>query len=88
MNRRRIGVYEPLAHMPWGAVHGVGAGLFGLAVPFVLIILANFFAPAWALALPGAICVLIGGLLMCGSVMLAGNESACRPQDYFRFARG
>ncbi|MEJ2435619.1 MAG: polysulfide reductase NrfD [Pseudolabrys sp.] len=85
---RRIGVYEPLQERPWGAVHGAGAGLFGLAVPFVLFILANFFTPAWAFALPAAICVLIGGLLMYGSVMLAGNESARRPQDYFRFAQG
>ncbi len=85
---RGIGVNGPLEEMPWGPVHIVGVELFGAVVPFVLFILADFFAPAWPFSLAASICLLIGGLIMRGTILLAGNELARRPQDYFRFAQG
>ena len=85
---RGIGINGPLEELPWGPVHIVGVELFGAVIPFVLFILADFFAPAWPFSLAASICLLIGGILMRGTILLAGNELARRPQDYFRFAQG
>ncbi|MGH6681495.1 MAG: hypothetical protein ACREDL_21770 [Bradyrhizobium sp.] len=60
--------------------------LCGAVIPFVLFMLANFFGP-FVFLLPASILTLIGGFLMRGVIMFAGNESARRPQDYFRFAK-
>jgi formate-dependent nitrite reductase membrane component NrfD len=85
--RNAIGVNGPLQEMPWGPVYFVGVLLIGIAVPIVLYILANTAAGlSEALSLVASLCVLAGGLLMRGVVLLAGNESARRPTDYFRFA--
>jgi hypothetical protein len=84
---RNRGVDQPLRANPWGPVHLVGVQLAGTVLPIVLYVLADV-NPAWALAatVVASLCVLGGGLLMRGSVMLAGNLSAGRPEDYFRFA--
>jgi formate-dependent nitrite reductase membrane component NrfD len=82
----RMGEGSALLDLPWGPVHVLGVDLLGAVVPFVLFIVANFFVPIWAFALPASICALIGGLLMRGTVLLAGNKSACSPEEYFRFA--
>jgi hypothetical protein len=81
------GVIRPLRKLPWSAVHLIGAQVFGVAVPIVLFIL-GILAGAGAITffLLASLCVLGGGLLMRGTVVLAGNESARRPADYFRFA--
>jgi protein NrfD len=81
------GVISPLRKLPWGAVHLIGAQVFGVGVPIVLFILGVLAGPgAITLFLLASLCVLAGGLLMRGTIVLAGNESARRPVDYFRFA--
>ncbi len=84
---RRLGIAGPLQERPWGPLYFGGVQIAGVAVPFALFILANFFGPPVWFALPASALVLAGGLLMRGVIMLAGNESARRPEDYFRFAR-
>lgn len=85
---RTRGVARPLEEYPWGALHLFGVQLIGRIVPIVLY-LVSAFANVGTLVLPivASLCVLAGDLLMRGSIMLAGNESAKRPQDYFRFAQ-
>lgn len=84
---RRIGIDGPLRTMPWGPLYFGGVQIAGAAVPFALYILANFFGPPVWFALPASILVLAGGVLMRGVIMLAGNESARRPRDYFRLSQ-
>ncbi|HEY7663809.1 MAG TPA: NrfD/PsrC family molybdoenzyme membrane anchor subunit [Xanthobacteraceae bacterium] len=87
--RRRRGVNGPLQDATWGPAYIVGVLMFGLCAPLVLYALANFYAgPAQAMAIAASVCVLAGGLLMRGVILLAGNDSAKRPRDYFRFAAG
>jgi formate-dependent nitrite reductase membrane component NrfD len=84
---RNVGVGGPLHGIPWGPVHLIGVQLLGVLVPIGLFIWQNF-SPEFGLTLPvvAAVCVLAGGLLMRGVILFAGNESARRPRDYFRFA--
>jgi hypothetical protein len=84
---RDRGVDYPLRANPWGPVHQVGVQLAGTMLPIVLYVLAGV-DPASALdaTVAASLCVFGGGLLMRGSVMLAGNLSARRPEDYFHFA--
>jgi hypothetical protein len=81
---RRIGVHDPIEKAPWGPLHVFGVLICGTALPFALVLLGNFFAPG-AFLLSASILILLGGFLMRGTIMLAGNESARRPRDYFRF---
>jgi protein NrfD len=85
---RRIGVNGPLQERPLGPIYLVGVQGTGIVISFALFILGNFIAPHLAFALPASVIVLAGGFLMRGLIMLAGNESARRPVDYFRFAQG
>jgi hypothetical protein len=81
------GVDHPLRANPWGPVHLVGVQLAGAALPIALYVLADVNpASTVAATIAASLCVLVGGLLMRGSIMLAGNLSAGRPEDYFRFA--
>lgn len=80
------GVVGPLRKLPWGAVHILGVQIAGLAVPIALYILGNIIGSAFAYFLAASLCVLGGSLLMRGTLLEAGNESATRPLDYFRFA--
>jgi hypothetical protein len=84
---RGRGVDHPLRTNPWGPVHLIGVQLAGTVLPIALYLLADL-NPASTLAatIAASLCVLAGGLLMRGSIMLAGNLSARRPEDYFRFA--
>jgi protein NrfD len=84
---RRKSVSQPLESLPWGPVHLVGVLLVGLLVPIVLFAVTDIVGASDGL-LPGvaSACVLIGGLLMRGTILLAGNRSALRPRDYFRLA--
>lgn len=82
---RAKGVLGPLRRLPWGAVHLLGVQIFGNAIPIALFILGDSGAGS-VLFLVASACVLAGGLLMRGTLFLAGNESARLPQDYFRFA--
>jgi protein NrfD len=79
------GVLGPLRKLPWGAVHLLGAQILGEAVPIALFILGDIGPDSGVLFLVASACTLAGGLLMRGSLFFAGNESAQRPQDYFRF---
>jgi hypothetical protein len=83
---RRIGAYGPLEGTSWGLMHILAVLFCGVVIAFALFILANFIGP-FVLLLPASILTLIGGFLMRGVIMFAGNESARRPRDYFRFAR-
>lgn len=86
--RRRLGVNGPLQETPWGPIYIIGVLAFGNVTPLVLYVLINLYGDSTAiLALAASVCVLCGGFLMRGAVLLAGNESARRPQDYFRFTQ-
>jgi Polysulphide reductase, NrfD len=80
------GVAGPLVKPPWGAVHILGAEIGGVAAPIALFILGLMLGPAFGFFLAASLCVLAGSLLMRGTLFEAGNESAKRPLDYFRFA--
>jgi formate-dependent nitrite reductase membrane component NrfD len=80
------GVAQPLRVWPWGPA--LLAGQFaGAVVPLALYQLAET-DPVWSLpaTVIASLCVLGGGLLLRGVILLAGNASAGRPEDYFRWA--
>ena len=80
-------VDQPLRASPWGPIHRVGVQLVGTLLPIALYILADVIpTSAPTLTATASLCVLAGGLLMRGSIVHAGNLSASRPEDYFRFA--
>jgi MFS family permease len=80
-------VGHPLRASPWGPIHRVGVQLAGTLLPIALYILADVIpTSALALTVAASLCALAGGLLMRGSIVHAGNLSASRPEDYFRFA--
>ena len=84
---RDLGINAPLQHMPWGPVYWIGVELLGVIFPIALFIWQHFDPDhGWSLPVVAAVCVLAGGLLMRGVILIAGNESALRPRDYFRFA--
>lgn len=80
------GVNGPLRDLPWGPVHLIGVQLCGDALPIALYVWASIDNSALA-ALIASLCALGGGFLMRGLMFMAGNESARRPRDYFRFAQ-
>jgi protein NrfD len=81
------GVDQPLRAAFLGLALLLGVQFAGAALPIALYLLAEA-NPAWAAAatIAASLCVLGSGLLMRGVVMMAGNLSAARPEDYFRFA--
>lgn len=81
------GVASPLFSLPWGAVHLVGVQVAGTALPIALYVLGNTAHRFELFLLFASLCTLGGGILMRGTLLLAGNESARRAGDYFRFAR-
>jgi hypothetical protein len=84
---RRAGVDAPLRHAPWAPIHLIGVELIGVLGPAILFLTNGVVAAPGAIVPFGAaVCALAGGLLMRGVILLAGNESARRPQDYLRFA--
>lgn len=80
------GVIGPLGKWPWGVVHLLGVEIAGVVAPIVLYILGIVIGSSFAFFLAASLCVLGGSLLMRGTMLEAGNESAARPLDYFRFA--
>lgn len=85
---RKAGLDAPLRHAPWGPVHAIGVQLIGTALPIALYALAIWGGGAAdGLSAIASALALAGGVLMRGTILLAGNESARRPQDYFRFTR-
>jgi hypothetical protein len=84
----RLQIDGPLRQGLWPQLALGGVGVLGIVLPILLYILANFAGTAMgAPAVLASLLALAGGLLMRGVVLLCGNESATRPQDYFRFAR-
>jgi Polysulphide reductase, NrfD len=85
---RRKGINGPLRDPPLGPLHSIGIQFCGEIVPIALYLMADLSVGRPAiLLLIASLLVLGGGVLMRGLMFLAGNESARRPQDYFRFAR-
>jgi len=84
---RTRGVAGPIEEYPWGVLHLFGVQLTGRLVPIVLY-LVSALGNAGTVILPllASFCVLAGDLLMRAGIMHAGNQSARRPQDYFRYA--
>lgn len=85
---REEGVAGPLEEAPWRAVHRVGALAVGAAVPMAcysasLVLRQN----SRRLSLLASLAVLAGGMMMRAAILRAGNRSAQRPEDYFRFTR-
>jgi hypothetical protein len=81
------GVDQPLRATPWGPALLIGVRFVGAGLPTALYLLAEANpARAVGATIIASLCVLAGGLLMRGVIMLAGNLSAGRPEDYFRFA--
>jgi hypothetical protein len=85
---RSKGVSSTLREPRYIMLDWVGARLIGIVSPLVLYLINDFSdLHTVLLACLASICVLAGGLLMRGGVLLTGNESARRPIDYFRFAQ-
>ncbi len=85
---RSMGLDGPLKSRPWGPTHRFGVQLLGAALPGALFLYDLLHGSgAGPAALLAALLVLGGGTLMRGVILKAGNESARRPEDYFRFAR-
>lgn len=83
----RAGLTGLLREHPWGLLHLAGVQVAGLALPIALFVFGNLSNNGYGLyLLIGSLCTLAGGILMRGTVLLAGNRSAERPIDYFRFA--
>lgn len=82
----RAGVAGPIQTGKIGALNTGGAKVLGMAVPLAahgLGRVADGRARTW-LPWLASVAVLAGGAAMRHSVLLAGNESAGRPQDAFR----
>lgn len=68
-----------------GLLHLIGAQLLGSALPLALYA-ASLLAFPEKLMLLASACALLGGYVMRAAILLAGNASALRPEDYFRLA--
>ncbi|MBV9538410.1 MAG: polysulfide reductase NrfD [Acidisphaera sp.] len=70
------------------AVERLGADAVGVALPVALKLAAGMIGPRGApLSSLGSLAILAGTLTLRVGVMAAGDESARRPQDSFRFAQ-
>ena len=85
---REVGVEAPLESGTWGAVDKGGALALGVALPLACfafnLVRGRRSRGASAAA---ALAVLAGGMMMRHAILEAGNDSANRPRDYFRFTR-
>lgn len=81
----RAGVAEPIQTGKIGAMNKGGAKALGIAVPLVAHGIGRAVGGRAGRLLPplASIAVLAGSALMRQSVLLAGNEGACRPHDAF-----
>ena len=85
---RAKGVHSPLSEPRFILLNLIGADLFGVFIPLCLFVISGVFAVASApLTWLASALVLGGGVLMRGGTLLAGNELALRPRDYFRFTQ-
>jgi formate-dependent nitrite reductase membrane component NrfD len=82
----RARVAGPLREAPWGALHLVAVGLLGDALAIALFLLGAALHGSGVYFLVASLLALAGSFIMRATILLAGNESAQRPRDYFRFA--
>lgn len=83
---REKGVDAPLRETPWGAAHRLGAEGAGAVVPLACYAAGRLGGRRSAgLAIAAAVGILAGGAIMRFAVLYAGNASARRAPDYFRF---
>jgi formate-dependent nitrite reductase membrane component NrfD len=80
------GVAGPLLQPPWAPLYFGGAIFVGALAPIGVFIAADLIEPNAILRFAAGSSVLFGGLMMRFVVLEAGNESARRPRDYFRWA--
>ncbi len=80
------GLAGPLRELPLGPVYLGGVIFIGVLVPLGLFIAADLIEPHAVLRFAASSCLLVGGLLMRSVILEAGNKSARRPRDYFRWA--
>jgi formate-dependent nitrite reductase membrane component NrfD len=74
---------QPLALLYWGGALGLG-----IVLPLVLHLITFFRKrESRTLAVLAASATIAGGLAQRAVIVLAGNESATRPEDYFRFTQ-
>ena len=71
----------------YGPAHGIGAQMLGSALPIALVLSHFFISGAEWLLISAAVLALASSLIMRGTIILSGNESAKNPLDYFYFAR-
>lgn len=81
-------VDAPLRRQPLALLYRGGALGLGIVLPLVLHTI-NLFRKreARALTVLAASATIAGGLAQRAVVVMAGNESATRPEDYFRFTQ-
>jgi protein NrfD len=85
---RAAGVDGALSASPWGLVYDLGPTALGAAVPAAAHALGAIVPAGARRAAPfAAALTLTGGFLLRHVLLRAGNLSATRPRDYFRFAR-
>lgn len=84
----RQGVAEPVRKGPWAPVETIGAIAVGAAVPLVChAVNAVRRRPSPALSVLGSLAILAGGVALRTAMLYAGNRSAERPEDCFRFTQ-
>lgn len=77
-----------LRESPWGLAYDLGPLVFGAALPALTHACAEIVPAHRRRASPlAALLTLAGGLALRHVVLRAGNLSATRPRDHFRFAR-
>ncbi|HYH21397.1 MAG TPA: NrfD/PsrC family molybdoenzyme membrane anchor subunit [Azospirillum sp.] len=82
------GVAGPVDDTVWAPVQKVGAIALGAAAPVVChAINTRRRRPSAALSVLGSLAILAGGMALRSAILHAGNRSAERPADYFRFAQ-
>jgi len=85
---RAAGVDGALSASPWGLAYDLGPTALGAAVPAVAHALGEIVPARTRRAAPLVTALtLTGGFLLRHILLRAGNLSAMRPRDYFRFAR-
>ncbi len=87
--QRARGVGRPLRQGGWGAANTIGAIALGAGVPLACYGLNQVRKRrSPGLSIAASLAVLAGGMIMRQAVLHAGQDSARRPDEYFRMTRG
>jgi formate-dependent nitrite reductase membrane component NrfD len=85
---RAAGVAGPLQKAPWGPSQKLGVVVAGTLAPIGLYALSRARGRrSPGLSIAASLALLAGSFAMRAIMLQAGNESAMRPRDYFRFAQ-